>query len=351
MTDKRKIEERAIREAAHEWRTTLSLPGVSDAERAEFKAWLDADPRHETAFYRAETLFQAMGSITPETLGPEVMKRSVHESSPNLFISNKSGKFNRAIFASLAACILIVSLVSIHLWQPISLQSDHITDEILTYQTGVGELRSITLADGSTVILGAKSTLTASVAENKRSVRLDSGSAFFNVVPNQSRPFIVATDQLRVEVIGTSFDVRNNGGVARVAVAEGTVDVLYPLTINGELVNIKNQKRLTAGQQITATTSSGLSEIDQIDVSSVAAWREKRLIYKSATLVEIVADIARYSNVEVVLEDSNLTLHNTKISAFFDANDTQGMLDTLQDVLPVSVETTGVGKVIIRPLP
>ncbi len=76
-----------------------------------------------------------------------------------------------------------------------------------TYATGIGEQRSIVLADGSTVDLNSRSKIRIRFSSERRGVELIEGQALFKVAKDHARPFVVDSDGTRVRAVGTQFDV------------------------------------------------------------------------------------------------------------------------------------------------
>jgi transmembrane sensor len=95
------------------------------------------------------------------------------------------------------------------------------------YVTGAGETMLVRLPDGSVMHLAADSAVQLAQDGARRGVRLLAGEAFFQVVPDAGRPFIVAAGDLSATDVGTAFDVRLASAGAAVAVREGLVDVSY----------------------------------------------------------------------------------------------------------------------------
>src|SRR2546429_8869198 len=95
------------------------------------------------------------------------------------------------------------------------------TAEFLThsYATATGEVRHITLPDGSIVYLNTQTRLRWTGTQHDRRVSLESGEAFFDVVPDPLRPFRIALARSEIRVLGTRFDVyRKSSGKVLVTV-------------------------------------------------------------------------------------------------------------------------------------
>lgn len=101
------------------------------------------------------------------------------------------------------------------------------------HQTAMGESETIALPDGSTIYLGANSSLQYSsdfLAEEERIIHLE-GEAYFEVQPQeQPRPFLVRTPALNVRVLGTTFNVNAHRSQPIVSLTSGSLQVIHPGT-------------------------------------------------------------------------------------------------------------------------
>jgi ferric-dicitrate binding protein FerR (iron transport regulator) len=118
------------------------------------------------------------------------------------------------LFALAASVLLMIAAASAWIYT----QRD-------TYTTGIGEQRSIALADGSTVDLNSRSKLRIRYTDNERDVELLKGQAVFRVAKDHTRPFVVEANGTRVRAVGTQFDVYRKTSDTIVTVLEGRVAV------------------------------------------------------------------------------------------------------------------------------
>lgn len=196
----------------------------------------------------------------------------------------------------------------------------------LTLNTNGGEQKKITLTDGTEVILNGKSKLryTDGFAANKREVYLD-GEAFFNVTHDATRPFFVHTSKLRVQVLGTSFNVRAYGTDKRsaVSVASGKVGV----------IGVASHKvfMLLPGQRV-ACNHKGAFKRDSVAVDDILGWQKGVLSFKQETMQDIAPVLERYYNVNIKI--SNHRVSEKQITANFNRK-------TLPQVLAILSQTAG----------
>ena len=98
--------------------------------------------------------------------------------------------------------------------------------QVNTYTTAVGEQRSITLVDGSTVELNSRTKIRVVYHEHVRGIQLLDGQALFHVAKDRTRPFIVHTNATNIRAVGTQFDVYKKHDATVVTVLEGKVAVI-----------------------------------------------------------------------------------------------------------------------------
>ncbi|SMC56481.1 FecR family protein [Pedobacter nyackensis] len=167
-------------------------------------------------------------------------------------------------------------------------------NKINTLSTAKGETYKLRLPDGSLVWLNAASSLTYSAnlkERGKRRVRLD-GEAYFEIARDNAHPFVVESKGQQVEVLGTHFNVNayKDEVIARTTLLEGSVN------INGKILKPNQQAELSA---------IGI-KIRDVDAQDAIAWKEGYFTYNGETLSEIMKQVARWYDVEVIFEDAGL---------------------------------------------
>lgn len=246
----------------------------------QFRAWLDAEPAHRLAFVEAEQLFDSLDQIAP----PSPMVRPVRPWAGQ----------GRAVAASIAATLVIgCAAVFVAL------------DPAPDLQTATGEVRSVQLADGSTVILDAGSAIDVRITPDDRTITLRKGRAWFNVAHEQTRPFVVRSGSAAVHDIGTAFEVAHRGAGGSVAVSEGMVELMVD---DGPALRLSEGQgaRFTRGQARRAPHTT-----------RIAAWRSGRLEFQNAPLPEVLRDLERYGAPRAFLLDDRLK--TVRLTGAFDA--------------------------------
>lgn len=206
-----------------------------------------------------------------------------------------------------------------------------------TYTTRSGMLASIALPDGSHVTLAPRSRLTvASAAGNAvRDVTLD-GEAYFQIAHHPSTPFIVHTAQATTQVLGTSFDVRAYAGdsLSQVVVTDGQVALRTPNAALGTGVRLGRGDRGRMGAAGLATVTH------DVDLDAVTSWTNNTLTFQLTPLRDVVRDMERWYDIDIVLADP--ALGNVPVSIAFDGRSSRAeALTLLANALNVRYHQSG----------
>ena len=194
----------------------------------------------------------------------------------------------------------------------------------VTHTSAAGERRSVTLADGSTVILAPASSLRVPVSfdRGERAVYL-TGEAYLEVAHDATRPFSVRTKQAETRVLGTTFNVRAYpaDSVTEVVLVRGRVSVRP--AAGGEAL-------LSPGQIAQATRTNAVVASAE-DPQIYADWAAGRLSFRSWPLERIAERLERWYGVEITIADR--TLAATPVTAFLQSASLDDVLNTLTETV------------------
>jgi len=216
----------------------------------------------------------------------------------------------------------------------------------MTFETAVGKQSSFTLQDGSVVLLNTNSRARVTWSPGERHIDLDRGEARFDVAKDPTRPFTVTTTTATVRAVGTVFNVRAEPLTTQVAVLEGQVEVTVAAA--GEAANEAGtahsptieRVRLAAGER-AAVTQRGIQTNEGPPIESVAAWTQRRLVFRDQSLGEVIREFNRYRTHPLVLDDPGLAA--LRISGVFDASDPDSLLTYLGLYETVQVDRSSDG--------
>jgi transmembrane sensor len=241
------------------------------------------------------------------------------------------------VAASIALCLLAMPVIRE------ALNPTH-------FRTSTGEQRSVSLPDGSIVLLDAQSQLRLRYSADARDVVLERGQANFRVARDAQRPFRVHTGSAVVQAVGTRFDVRVSPDRTSVAVLEGRVRVSSraPTTLPPQYTSegLKEQVELDAGQATQVLHKEHVMRVTRADTARTTAWQQRRLVFRDNTLEEILAEFARY-NRHLNIEVDSEAIRSTRFSGTFDADDPAFLLMYLETDPSIVVDRAG-DEVVIR---
>ncbi|MBS1603311.1 MAG: FecR domain-containing protein [Bacteroidetes bacterium] len=165
-----------------------------------------------------------------------------------------------------------------------------------TISTPRGGQYRVVLPDGSVVWLNAESSVTFPTAFGKeRSVSMK-GEAYFEVKTDAGRPFTVTTAQGQmIQVLGTSFNANTytDENIQRTTLLEGKIRVLK----NGDA------RLPAAGEQVCLNIEKGTQTVVKADVAQTMAWKNGIFNLEGATVPEVMRQLARWYDIEVVYEN------------------------------------------------
>ena len=203
------------------------------------------------------------------------------------------------------------------------------------YRTAVGVVDSVTLSDGTRILLAPASHLTVPAAYGRgtREVALD-GIAQFSVRHDAGVPFAVHAGNALVRDIGTRFTVRsaaNASGSTTVSVTEGEVS-LSSARSNAP-TDLRAGDRGDVSMDGAVIASRGVVHDDE------DAWTRSTLVYNAAPLTLVRDDLKRWYGLDLQADDTILA--NRRLTATFEKQDADQLLRTLGLALGMSVQRSG----------
>jgi transmembrane sensor len=265
------------------------------------------------------------------------------------------------------------------------------------YATALGEQRSIQFEDGSTVELNSRTKIRVKYSKQERDVELIEGQALFHVAHDTARPFIVAVGTTRVRAVGTQFDVYKKSNGTIVTVMEGRVAVYSapqgmlsetsgavptlavpalapaspsgstsppkrsvapsstPSSASGSAASLPDEHTiqpntlslgltgsssllLAAGEQVTVI-ADGAQKTANPNIAGATAWREREIVFESATLNDVAEEFNRYNQRQLIIKDPKL--YGFHISGVFSSTDPNSLIKFLQQRPGVKVIEAG----------
>lgn len=335
--DAERLEERAA-----EWAVRVAEGDLSEEEKAAFQSWYAASARHREAFSRlaqlwghcdalAELADHAAADVTVESLDAGGLRRSgVFRYLPG----------RRTFLAASVALIALLGARTLEQRRVVTARPPPADVYETVAETSVGERRTVTFPDGSSVELNTASRLTVRYAANARVVQLTRGEAYFTVASDPQRPFSVHAADRVVTAIGTAFTVQLRRDAVEVTVAQGRVRLAESRPTKAGSASPEPEVSLPpleAGQ--SALLHEGLPQVAALapeDLERKLAWRQGMLDFAGEPLGQVLEEIGRYTQIDIEVTDP--TLRELPVAGRLRINDVESMLEALQLMADVRVE-------------
>lgn len=287
----------AIAQQAADWIIRRDDGPLSPGDQQAFDLWLDV-PAHREGFARLESLWSAL-DVPPLDVSPP--EQNLATAAP--------ARTRRWIGGGIAAAIALIVLGAVEDW-PMQLRAD--------YTTGIGERRSIALADGSHVTLDSGSAIAVDLSGARRRIRLLKGAALFTVAPDRAHPFTVEAAGGSATALGTAFAVRKDGDRAEIMVTQHRVAVAGQG--RSEVVSEGQKARF------------GASTLGPVEAAGDGAtgWTHGRLVVVDRPLGEVLAEIARYRRGYLAVTGSAA---EQRVSGVYDLDHPLSAVDSIQHSL------------------
>lgn len=311
--------ERRLRELAREARILRDQIAASHEQaHAAFAGWITLSPDHVQIWLEVtafdEELARALGwpelgAIMTPVHSAETTTARIARDEKN---PGRRGQRATRMAAAAALAIIAIALIAYRIISPAPAQ----------YRADVGEVRHLTLPDGTIVDLDTDSRMLVRFTHETRTVEMRDGKAFFDIALD-SRPFSVRVAGMTIEDIGTRFMIRTGTGRVSILVAEGKVRVHRAGSSARYVPGGPRTVDLSAGQlaEIPQTTAAiaAIRELDRAAVERRLAWTRGMLVFEEETLRNAVAEVNRYSARERIVVDAAIA--NVMLGGTFRATD------------------------------
>lgn len=291
--------------------------GLNAEEEQTLRGWLAASYTHKVAYLRAQSVWQRADRLA-------ALRRPESASVENPFRRPRS-----AVLPWLAAAALVLAVgLGARLFAVNKSQNAHY------YATDVGRAQVVKLADGSSIELNTNTRVHTEITRTRRIVVLDSGEAYFDVVHDAARPFVVLAGRHRITDLGTKFSIFRNGNDVRVIVKEGRVriddlsnpDVTTPMVVSQGNVMITHE-----GEDLVVPRETQ-------DVQDALSWRQGMLVFNKEPLSDVAIEFNRYNTKQIVVQGGAKAI---RIGGHFRANNVDVFAQLLHQGFGLTVRDTG----------
>ena len=292
-----------LRREAASWLARLQSGHDPDIER-KFQRWRDADPRHADAFDRVRRSYDQAGLLRHSQFVGSVEQE--------VAVPRPKAQPRPALAAAAVVAIVVSAGVLAVRGGVLPLGS---TDAVMLMTT-VGEIRQVSLADGSKVTLDTSTKVDVEIGRSHRKAHLRYGRARFQIVQGDE-PFVVETDNTTISTRQGVIDVEQLGPQRRVEVIAGAADV------RGATQPPNSPVALGAGQNMTVDSTGETRTGAAVPAHD---WTSGMLQFDGTPLLEAVALANRYSDRHIIVVGD---LTSLRVTGAFRAGDTTGLAKAL----------------------
>lgn len=308
---------------AGDWLAREDGGELSAAERAELTAWLEAEERHLGAYVRLRAASARLNRLAALKSDQAAAEEAIEPASPRPVLNHRRG----LIAAGMAAAAVLAGAGGYWAWQAPR-----------TYRTDIGEMRRVTLRDGSMVALNTNSVLRVDYSGDRRELWLSRGEGHFIVAKDRTRPFVVHAAGASVTAVGTAFTVRAEARApVRVTVTEGVISLEPPGRRGAKLVGAMQQAAVAgAGPQVRPVSA--------VEIQRTLAWTDGRIMLEGQTLGEAAAEFNRYNDRKLIVSGAAAS---AQVGGVFRTSEVETFARTAAPSLGLSMQVGNDGDIVL----
>ncbi|MGP1717622.1 MAG: FecR domain-containing protein [Methylophilus sp.] len=294
-----------VAKAASEW-LTRSMDekfAASDAERLQ--QWLSENPEHARAWQHIHRISASWHRLHGKTAYQTLS--TLHKPSRRTALKALLG------FGVVAGGGLLAS------------DTDAWRLQMADYTTGTGEMKEMTLADGTQIALNTRTAVDVHFTDQARMLHLHIGEMMVTTGhrPSEQRPLHVYTAHGSIYPMGTRFNVYHTAHKTAVSVLEGAV----------RIVTKQGHTRVVHAGEHTSFSTDQIQMTSQVP-AQVSAWQKGLLFANNMRLADLAQELARYRTGFI---DCDAAASELRISGVFTIADTSQALAALPNSLPVKL--------------
>jgi len=296
----------ALIDSATRWYVLLRSGEATAADWQRYHHWRAADPRHDALCRQLEMRLGVFQVAQAQGVSGKVLQQALDAPS------------SRRHVLQVALAGAGVAMGAALLSKPMGL-----ADLTADVRTGTGERRTVTLADGSELLLNAQSAADIQFDPQRRLVRLREGELLARVASDRNRPFLIQTEQAQVRAYGNRFVLRERQGQGQVVALDGALEIDRQ---SGERL------QLAAGYEVHFDRA-GFGPV-QVSSAGATAWIDGFLQVRDRPLAEVIDALRPYHTGVLRLDPSVAGL---RVSGLYRLDNPQQILDTLARTLPIHI--------------
>ncbi len=211
--------------------------------------------------------------------------------------------------------------------------SNQFENNTIRYSAELGEIKTVQLADGSTITLNGGAVLThkEDFNANNRQVRI-SGKAFFEIERNESKPFVIESNGTQITVLGTSFLVNTDQQKTEVVVSEGKVAFKSTDSNNNEVI-------LTGGDAGVFDKSDDSLLKSKNTNKNYLAWKDKNIVFDKSTIKDVINVLEDVYKIDIEVKQEKIL--NCELTATFKERSIESVMNIIGQTFTFKIDKKG----------
>lgn len=277
---------------------------ISNGELDKLVVWLKEEPNRQDLFFEMKDIYDA-GTLrpTPQEI-EDLWNRICFSIGANAAKKKSKATYftKRYSLRQIVGCTASVALLFVALFLYKSNREESEGENVRLSEIYIPEeagVMNLTLSDGTHVYLKANTRFKfpTEFDTDKREIYLD-GEAFFDVAHDEAKPFIITTGKQRIEVLGTSLNVRDYPleCVANTTLVSGEVKLL----IDGSAYVMQ------PNQQVSLNKLTNKLSLFEISEGLSSAFSNRKYHFKDKTLSSLFEDVEKLYGVKIRLQKKDI---------------------------------------------
>ena len=318
----------SVDEQAAEWMLRLHEEGFSDAARLEFECWKLQSPQHAAAAQRMQDAISRLQSLRKQSAPAKAALNAA-------FQGRKPATSRKRVLRAVAIAVCLTLPVTL------TLKSHYPERWLADISTGPNDWKTLHLADNSTLTLSGTSAVNVYFNSTERRIELLQGEVLVDVAHDNSRPFIVQTEQGRMRALGTRFVVNRQ--------ADTTVLSMLQSRVAAQSADERQTLEVDAGSRALINRNS-VKLSGSVDPASIdEAWRRHQLVIDDQPLSQVLDEISRHRRGH--LQFDRAAMDALRVTAVLPLDDTDRALQLIAQTLPLSIKTYTPWLIVVNQLP
>jgi transmembrane sensor len=321
--------------------------GADSIEAERWNEWVESSEEYRKLAVKAQKRITGIKFETPSALHREEDWKQIEQQilakkkTVNFYPAQKRGSDSLSVFLKVAAVFLIVALsglITLYMSGDANIGEESQVS-VQSISTDFSEKRTISLSDGSEIILASGTVLSYKedwLSQPTLRVTLEKGEAYFSIQPDENRDqtnprFEVVTEDGITAVLGTRFSVSTYGDGTQVVLEQGEVQVRSVETEEAQPSFVT----LTPGEMAQWTKQQSGITLSEVNPRVYTSWAFDHLYFDQTPLSYLAERIERTYGVDVEVEDPSLL--DLKLSGAVDFYTLDALIHAVSEVLDIRI--------------